>query len=70
MYSIYDYVLLKSEAFDEELVVLKELEGFINMLYMGIPSFSINKNVIEESQNKIMKICTQKFIHEAFDISG
>ena len=33
-----------------------ELQGFINMLYVGIPSFIVNQDVIKENQHKIPNI--------------
>ena len=57
-------------AFNEHLMIMKELHGFINMLYTRIPSFIVNQNVIKENQHKIMKIWPQNFIYEALKSRG
>jgi hypothetical protein len=37
------------------------------MLKMGIPSVVVNKNVIKENQNKLLKVGLQEFIHETLE---
>ena len=51
-------------------MVSKEFQIFINMLYMDIPCFDVNNDVIEKTYHKIMKIWTQTFIHEALKGRG
>ena len=37
------------------------------MLKMGIPSATVNKNVIKENKNKFPKVGIQEFIHETLE---
>jgi hypothetical protein len=40
--------------FKEQLVVPQELQGSINMLYMGVPIFVVDQDIIKEYKHKIV----------------
>lgn len=54
--------------FNKQLVVPKELQGFINMFYMGILGFTLNMEIIKEHTHKILEEWLKNIDH--WDLKG
>ena len=48
----------------------EEIENLIHMGEMGLPSFTIDENIIKENQEKMMEERTKNIIHETLESGG
>jgi hypothetical protein len=53
--------------FEKQLVFLYQEKDFVHMEKVGIPSATVNEDVIKEDQEKLSKVRFQYFIHETLE---